>query len=82
MRQMVFNTASVTGLTGKTFHPFVCPPLDARRDHIITIPFCADAISGKADVSVDPTSFDGLFSGELVDWPHHFVNRDCSRSSG
>lgn len=27
MKQMVPNMASVTGLTWKTFHPFVCPLL-------------------------------------------------------
>lgn len=45
MRQMVSNMASVPGLTWKTFYPFVCPPLNARSDSNIWIPFFTDTFS-------------------------------------
>lgn len=67
MRQMAPNVASVTGLAGKTFHPFVCPLHDACRDHIIRIPLFTGAISQQhSQTGCGSLSFDGVVSGELV----------------
>lgn len=67
MRQMVPNMASVTGLTGKTFHPFVClrsmrAEITSLEAHSLQTPL----VNYIVKVAVGLSSFDGLFCGALV----------------